>query len=579
MKTIGDIFISSDRKPSSILGRMRKSPNAQILGNDQMHLGESDETWKGFPFQARTIRHAQVFVLGEFAGFNDADSLDDFEKNMPSQTGSFLVFAWDETEHQWHVWTDRFGTLHAYHAWDGHRGALGTFAPAVAEAASQKKLDWEALTAWFSFGFFPADRTHFTDMRILRPASHYVFDQHGRLLTQARYWNWQYCPDDKRSYADTVEELGRVFHEVMQDALRDGRVAVPISGGLDSRSTLTAISSDVTRSGRVWSYSYGYAKNSVETKIARQVSRARNLPFTAYTIEPYLLDEMDRLLAYTEGYQDVTQARQMFVRDDIADHSDVLIAALWGDVWFSDMGLTPAPNISDNALLQYAIKKVRKKDGWLLDHVVPPNPGDDVESLLNGFVQNELQALQNIADPDFRIKAFKTEQWSFRWSIPPTRVFQSAAWPRKIFYDTRLTDFFLTVPSSFLVGRKLQIDFLKRFAPDLARITWQVYDANLFHYQYFNTLLLPKRAIKKVWRMLSREKVFERNWETQFLNPQGRAGLEHWLTRTGLRLHEFVAPPPLQNLLDEFYTSPTAARGYTISMLLTFSAWLEKWDN
>jgi hypothetical protein len=134
-----------------------------------------------------------------------------------------------------------------------------------------------------------------------------------------------------------------------------------------------------------------------------------------------------------------------------------------------------------------------------------------------------------------------------------------------------------TIPSSFMQGRKLQIDYLKRFAPDLAQVTWQVYDANLFRYQHFNTWLLPKRAWKKAWRLLSGREVLQRNWELQFLNERGRAGLKHWLLRSGLRLHEFVPREKVQTLLDSFYATPVErGRGYTVSMLLSFSAWLER---
>ena len=144
------------------------------------------------------------------------------------------------------------------------------------------------------------------------------------------------------------------------------------------------------------------------------------------------------------------------------------------------------------------------------------------------------------------------------------------------FYDTRLSDFFGTVPSEFVSQRRLQIDYLKRYAPDLARIKWQVYDTNLFRYHAFNTWLLPKRAVKKAWRLLRGKPVIERNWEVQFLNPQGRRGLEHWLLRPGLRLHEFFPPAALAGLLQDFFQDPLAQkRGYTVSMLLTFSVWLE----
>jgi hypothetical protein len=134
-----------------------------------------------------------------------------------------------------------------------------------------------------------------------------------------------------------------------------------------------------------------------------------------------------------------------------------------------------------------------------------------------------------------------------------------------------------TVPSRFVSGRRLQIDFLKRFAPDLARITWQVYDTNLFRYQHSNSWLLPKRAFKKGWRVLRKKHITQRNWEAQFLSEDGKRGLNQWLLRPGLGLHEFIAPGAIQQLLDRFYVLPDREDGYTLSMLLTFSAWLERY--
>jgi hypothetical protein len=151
-----------------------------------------------------------------------------------------------------------------------------------------------------------------------------------------------------------------------------------------------------------------------------------------------------------------------------------------------------------------------------------------------------------------------------------------AAQPRRCFYDNRLADFFCTVPSSYVRGRGLQIDYLKRYAPDLARITWQSHDANLYRYQSYYTWLLPRQLVKKGLRSLTRQSVIQRNWEVQFLHPQGRALLEQHLTAPGLKLHDLFEPPALKELLRQFYLRPTAEAGYAVSLLLTISAWLEK---
>jgi asparagine synthase (glutamine-hydrolysing) len=155
-------------------------------------------------------------------------------------------------------------------------------------------------------------------------------------------------------------------------------------------------------------------------------------------------------------------------------------------------------------------------------------------------------------------------------------MYQAGALPRLPFYDTRMTDFFATVPSAFVEGRRLQIDYLKRFAPDLARITWQAYGTNLYRVAHFDTWLLPARAVKKAMRALASRPVPERNWEVQFLGAEGRRGLEKHLIEPGRKLHAFVDPREVRTLLDGFFASPLEeGRGYTVSMLLTFAAFLE----
>src|SRR5690606_22281775 len=103
-----------------------------------------------------------------------------------------------------------------------------------------------------------------------------------------------------------------------------------------------------------------------------------------------------------------------------------------------------------------------------------------------------------------------------------------------------LIDFFCCVPTEFVRDRRLQIDHLKRYAPDLARVKWQAADANLYLAKYGYWLGLPGRALRKAQRTLTRHRVIQRNWEVQFLTESGRAGLRKWLLEPGLRLHNYV---------------------------------------
>lgn len=549
----------------------------------RLRVGPRSPGWCGYPVRRLASPPWTLWVLGESYGERGASTGEPLalgvaagRRGAHELNGHLLLLGWNESERRWHVWTDRFGTVHAYFGSAGGRAALGSFFPAVAAVASRRSLDWSALSGFFAFGFFPADRTFFDDVRILRPASHNVFDATGRPIAADRYWSWVHAPEPRRSYPGTVEEFADVLHRVL-DEQATGRLAVPISGGLDSRTTVAALTRPGAASrAALWSYSYGYAPGSAETRIARQVASARDLPFESHVVGEYLFDRLPSVLSCVEGFQDVTQSRQAAIVDRLARESDAVTAAHWGDVWLDDMGLAEREAPTDAEVLDHAYQKIAKRGRrWLLDRLVTPRLDAAPEPLLREQVGDELARLPGISDPDFRVKAFKTEQWSFRWTLASIRMYQAGAFPRLPFYDTRMADFFSTVPTAFVRGRRLQIDYLKRFAPDLARIEWQAYGTNLYRYRYFDSLLLPSRAVKKMLRSLA-PRVPQRNWEVQFLGAGGRRRLVEPLLSPTSRLAEFVAPRDVRSLLERFFEAPEEeGRGYTVSMLLTFAAWME----
>ncbi len=538
------------------------------------------DTWRGWPVTSFTTSRFQGWLVGELWPGPVQHPADALER--PDQTrhlnGYFVIVAYEPPAQQWHVITSRFGIAHAYRHETTRR--MGSHYATVAHGAH--RLDWEGLAAFFRMGFFHGQRTYFREVTILPMATHQIFDARLRLYQSHRYWQWRHAPQPHASVQAAAEAFGDVFHAVMNDAAAEGRVGLPISGGLDSRSTVVALTQPSIRprvEGRVWSYSYGYTDDSIETAISRKIARAARFPFRAFTIRPYLFDRLDQILEWTEGFQDITQCRQAFVRDELRKHTDILIGGLWGDVWLDDMGFQGKTGLSTAHLAELVLGKMSKRGhSWLTQHLVRPHLGNDGADILRHHIAERLKELETIKEIDFRVKAYKTEEWSFRWSIPPIRVFHSATLPKLVFYDTRLTDFFLTIPTEYLSGRRLQVEYIKRFSPVLARIPWQVYGANLYWYRYFNSLLIPLRAWRKGKRILQRRRIIERNWEVQFLaSDRERNRLRTHLLEPGIRLHHYVDRAEVEKLVNHFLAlpAPDGAIGYTVSMLLTFAAWLE----
>ena len=586
-KFIGDILIAFNALSDPTISRGNGSLWQREMSEPEwgFYSQAPSPGWKGFPHKHIQHPEFEIILLGEVFLVDKPDNkLDEtligiarHSESANLLNGHCLLLVWNKLTNHWHVWTNRLGTLHLYYAFDGSKAALGTFFPSVAQVASVKQWDLDGLTGFFNFGFFPQDRTHYKDVKVLRPASEYEFDSRGLLVSHKRYWNWDFKPDYGRTIDDTVTELNSIFREVISDQTASGRVAIPISGGLDSRTIVGALDREACQ--RVYAYSYGYTDSSIEVSIARKIALSSNLNFQAFTIQPYLFDDIQHVTSCLEGFNDMTQCRQAGVMDQISHKADYVLGGHLGDLILDDAGLlemTP-DNFSEGDFLNLALKKtVKKGTAWINENILANLISDQApDTKLGNMMREEIESLRTIADYDFRMKVFKMEQYCFRFTATGFRMYQPGAFPRLPFYDNQIIDFISTIPSKQLKNRKIQIELLKLYHPDLAKIKSQKYDANLYQYQYFNTWLLPRRFLKKAARKILNQEVIQRNWEVQFLNPQGRAGLNQWLLEPGLKLHDFVSPAAIELLLDEFFDHPDGENGYTVSMLLTLSAWLE----
>lgn len=524
--------------------------------------GPSEE-WVGRPWSGLTGAEGRVWLVGSVGADSEVLRNVAFAEGDPAVLGvGFQVISYDRSR-GWRLITDRFGTMHAYRG----PSCAGSSWWAVCER-SERSLDTLGIAGFFSHGFFPADRTYFEDVRVVGPARRCSLDV-GSWDEGRRYWHWRHRPDPDRSYRRTLDQFIDLFRGLMSEIDR-GDLAIPISGGLDSRLTVAALVG--RRAGRR-AYSYGYGEGSVETRIARRVATRRDLPFESWAIRPYLLDQMPRVLAAVEGFHDLTQSRQVFVAPWLRRHGASVVAAHWGDVWLDDMAWhrRPDPKVGPVGFLLSRLEKRGRQ--WLLNHfgATPLGVSED----LRAWVSDGLSRYSEIDDPDFKIKAFKTDHWSFRWTLAGLRAYEMGATPKLPFYDPRLADFFATVPTSFVARRRLQIDAIKCLAPELARITWQAYDASLYTWHLTGSLHLPKRALKKVWRTLSGRRPRLRNWEVQLLPESQFERLRDVLSAPGSAVLDGFERSDIETLLQDFRARPDAASGYTVSMLLTFAQVME----
>lgn len=570
MSAFYDIWISTSQLAPSY--KRSKNKDWTLSGNNVwLSLPAKD---KGFITRVNSGSNRLILLGQLYEVISDAELLqrctkyiEQQEKGFNEPAGHYIIFVLDDNSKQVHIFTNRLGSYHAY--WSSDK-VISTCYLSLANSKAGKKLDWQGLTGFMAMGYFPEDKTHLEGISIFEPASYYCFDEQLNLKEKKKYWQWTHVPGN-----ETAEFYSEHLQEILQSSLKiavQGKnAAIPLSGGLDSRllaGELTSVNGLPYKN--LQALSYGFTESSPELKIAKQIAAQINIPIHAYQMPDYLFDKLNEITEAVELFQYVDGTRQASATEWLYEHADVVIGGHWGDVWMGSM------NVERKEELPAAFQKkiIKKGSAWLLENICEPNlpnGSDYLSDYFNSFINK----YSDIQDADFVMKIYKTEQWSFRWTAASLRMYQSAAFPVLPFYDKRIVDLFSSIPIDNFRDRKFQIDYLKQYHNNLAKIIWQEYDADLYTYKYFNNRNIGYRVVDKIKRIVATEKTIQRNWEVFYLNPNGKKNLEDKLLNNKL-LNDIIPETKVKDLLDDLQNNPTAANGYAVSMLLTFALFLKE---
>ncbi len=482
-----------------------------------------------------------------------------------------VVIGWDERRRQVHVWVDRMGTTHVYLGGRPGRRRLGTPFSAVAEH-SAGDLDWVGITGFCGFGFYPADRTPLEDVRILRPATHTVLDESGHLVTERRYWNWSYDPVP-RSDDDLVDGFREVWRKTLARQTAGHSPIIPVSGGLDSRTIVADLTGEDSVLGDVQPalFTYGYSRNSVEIRIAKKVARARQMEIESAVVEPYLFDRLDDITGAIEGFVSLTLPRQVGASELIAPLGDRVVGGHWGDVWFDSSHVPPSHSGQSDDLTDVAFSQFAKRGReWLFDNICRPHlGGQNPDDLLRDVLSEELARIPDLGDTDMRLKALKTEQWSFRWTLAGIRAYHLARPTLLPFYGNDIVDFFMGVPSDLVEGRLLQIRCIQRHHRDLSRVQWQASGLPLCSHRWDPFLAICRRASSRAARYLRSRAPVERNWEVQYAPSTTLLSHARSLTTPESSPAQIVDDSVLQSCVRAFVRRPEPPVAHPLDVMMT----------
>ncbi|MDO1501073.1 asparagine synthase-related protein [Winogradskyella maritima] len=442
------------------------------------------------------------------------------------------------------------------------------------QTKAKTELDLKAICIFTAIGFFLDTDTYWKNKKVLKPACTHRIDADGILMDSKPYFKWHYTPRNI-SFNKALEEFTELFENILKEQTQNQKVILPLSGGLDSRTQATGLH---YINAEVQSYSYAFKNGFNEVAIAKQIASVCQFPFKAYTIsDGYLWNKLGELVALNGCYSDFTSPRQMAIVNEFKAMGDVFSLGHWGDVLFDNYGV---PQLSEQEELQFLSKKLLKKGGLELaeDLWKHWNLDGEFKDYLNQRLSDLLKTI-DIKNSNPKLRAFKSKYWAPRWTSVNLAIFQSQQPIALPYYDDRMCQWLCTIPEEYLVDRKIQIEYIKKRNPSLAKIMWQdKRPYNLYTYQTTNKLVswcyrIGSKA-KRSWAGMIGNPYIQRNWELQFNGKANEKKLRVELEQTQLK--EWVGEHIQSTYLEGFYRGEFKVCAHGLNMLLTLAKFHQK---
>lgn len=267
-----------------------------------IETGEGDRR----PYSVARSDAADVFVLGypydatSAQWLDCARILDLYSENNSSLTdrleGSFAIVILDHAALRCLVIVDPYKIYTLFHGRPaGDRLVISDGVEEIARRMDRIGLDNEGILQFTNFGFLIGDRTVIEGVRSFRAASVHTIDRYLDIRSEP-YWN--IAGGMVPGAAATKEDVAGAFDAHMSKGLSlGGRISMPLTGGLDSR---TVLSSCINDKGRLHCYTHG-RRDSDDVKISAKIAHRFGIPWDFYEIGDGIVREIPVLAASMTG--------------------------------------------------------------------------------------------------------------------------------------------------------------------------------------------------------------------------------------------------------------------------------------
>ncbi|OEU63061.1 MAG: hypothetical protein BBJ57_12605 [Desulfobacterales bacterium PC51MH44] len=496
--------------------------------------------------------------------------------------GRYVIALWDKKEKSLKLITDRYGFCKLYYWVSSTRILFSSEYKAIIwHKEFPKKIDEQGIADFMALGFSAEDRTFFSHVKLLSPATVATFNTDGDFSVR-RYWDYSFHTDDdpvfpEQYYVDKFAEILTIATKRQIDSAN--QICLPLSGGLDSR-TLAGILNKIDYQGKVKTVSYGnpYCYDVVYGK---RIAEKIGFDHSYVPIEStYLKDFTERFVWLMEGTVNCLNAHMLLTYPFIEKNNlDIVMTGFLGDTISGSgsflKGIEGERNDEVIIKIQYDLFADIMKENdlavYMKQDLYENVRGKTFEAMRSQYYRCPSRSKY------FRTRYFNIHERQRRYTSFNLYVFDFVAVATSPFLDRDFVDFILHVPPVLMLDRNLYKKMIIRHLPKVASAP-------------YNKTKLPLNAswIRKGlhwrWESLNRNSLIRATigrryakMNDNYLNSgvAAREGSRQFVIkhiRDNSFLSEYFKMDRVHQLLDEHMSGKKDEYG-KVTALLTLSLW------
>ena len=272
------------------------------------------------------------------------------ERCVEKLFGMFAFAVWDARNKTVFLGRDRVGKKPLYYFSDGPVFAFASELKALrAGGFPPVEIDPEALDCYFSFGYIPAPRTIYRNVKKLRAAHALVVTENG--IRENRYWKLSFAEAVERSLDDAADEFENLLDEAVRRRLMsEVPLGAFLSGGLDSPLVVSSMAR--TGNGPVLSNTIGFEDEQLnELPAARVVAEHLKTAHHEFFVRPDALKVLEKIAwHFDEPFADSSAVPTWYVCKMARENVTVALSGDGGDESFGGYTFRYIPHMLESKI-------------------------------------------------------------------------------------------------------------------------------------------------------------------------------------------------------------------------------------